>query len=94
MNPRIVKGRRGTAVYIAARGRVGDLVFQIGVSEEARRFDRIGVEDRLLAEAGAMIALDGIADFDWPGHRFARNAEFDVWERTLTSGELRQLRDD
>ena len=91
MNPRIVKGRRGTDVAFAARGRANGEAFQIGVRADAlSRYDRLRLEDRLLQEATSLISL---SDFDWTAYRFARNEEFEVWEKTLSVRELAILMD-
>jgi hypothetical protein len=88
VNPRIVKGRGGNA--LAVRGRVQDQVFMIGIEDMAGH-PRFKIEQRLLEEARSLIRQARQDPFDWAAHRFQRNAEFEVWERTLDAAELRSM---
>ena len=90
MNPRIIKGHRGTGVAFAVRAHVGGVVFQIGVPADAvASYDRLQIEDRLLQEASSLMAhAEG---FDWTGFGFERNTQSDVWEKTLSVDELATL---
>lgn len=67
--------------------------FQIGVArDQAARFDRMRLEDRLMLEARSLIhQAEGAGSFDWKANRFLRNPEHDVWEKILSTAELRRL---
>ncbi len=77
----------------AARGQVADGTFVLGVGVEcAHRYARMRVEDRLLAEARSLIdrAQAGVCII-WGELRFANQADFYVWEKTLTPEEVDRL---
>jgi len=93
VNPRIVKGRSGSDMAFAVRGHVAGEAFVLGGSLGcARSHERMRVEDRLLAEARALIdRAESGGGVDWDALRFRHHAEFDVWEKTLTPDELDRL---
>lgn len=75
------------------RGHVGEAVFQIEVDPgHLEAYSRDSVEDRLVEEASSLIhKVERTPDFDWAGHRFARNPDHGTWEKSLTGSELQQL---
>jgi hypothetical protein len=93
VNPRIVRGRRGAGVAFAVRGRVRHDVFVIGVPAEiGTAYPRLKVEARLLEEADSLMRqATQQGSFDWRSAGFRQHPDYDVWERTLTVGELVQL---
>jgi hypothetical protein len=91
-NPRIVSGRKGSGLWLAARARARGDTFLLGVAQPVEAHLRTRLEDRLLEEARSLIRrAEADGGFDWEAHRFTRNAEFGAWEKTLTAAELRRL---
>ncbi|MHC4550484.1 MAG: hypothetical protein ACYTEZ_17090 [Planctomycetota bacterium] len=91
-----MRGRRGSNVAFAVRGRVGDESFLIGLDRAAaQQFPRLKVEGHLLDEARSIIRrMRQAGVFDWEAHHFRMNEEFHVWEKTLTPTELSLLMQD
>ena len=73
-----------------ARGEVIGEAFEIGVSsEDAIRFPRFRLEDRLLEEASSLVReAEQAGSFGWATQHFERKEGYSVWRRVLSGAEL------